>query len=417
MATKTYFFKADHLDATTGLVWRAGIADRVTDTALQTRLEAATGPAGEKVVIDVGASFILSSEIGTSGAKIPLLSNANAFSNAQTFNNGLIVGTGPMPYVVGSIGYNDTNFGSLSKAPRAGAVASWAWQSFAGASLFSLTDTGIALVGTHVVWHAGNTTVDGSGFIKQASPIARVGGGVDAELGFSGAGDGAVNGKAGGVEIVRVETGLYEITGSLGLAQKGWQVEAPKDQNGNLLCHVETQWAGGVLSLMVSEPVNEAGRWVAGEPMDIPEGKWVDLRLHEPAWAAEAPPPEGVPQTILPSPWHVHAERDRRLALGFDYDFGDARGVHRIGTSDADMRGWSEVSTASSAALAMGQDAYEITIVTDNGAAVITAQEWQAVLLAASAFRQPIWQAAFALEAMSPIPEDFADDQYWQAPA
>src|SRR5690606_41968408 len=40
----------------------------------------------------------------------------------------------------------------------------------------------------------------------------------------------------------------------------------------------------------------------------------------------------------------VVAERDRRLAMGFDYDFQDERGVHRISTTPADMAGWDEVT-------------------------------------------------------------------------
>ena len=45
------------------------------------------------------------------------------------------------------------------------------------------------------------------------------------------------------------------------------------------------------------------------------------------------------------------AERARRLALGFDYGFADTRGIHRIGTTTGDMRGWDEVSTWANAML------------------------------------------------------------------
>lgn len=108
----------------------------------------------------------------------------------------------------------------------------------------------------------------------------------------------------------------------------------------------------------------------------------------------------------------IIAERERRLAAGFDYDFGDARGVHRIGTTGADMIGWDEVTKLANARIAMGS-AEPIAIVTDTGPAEVTPTEWQAVLLAASAFRQPIWAASFALQGMNPIPTDVADDQYW----
>ena len=112
-----------------------------------------------------------------------------------------------------------------------------------------------------------------------------------------------------------------------------------------------------------------------------------------------------------PSPEDVVAERTRRLGLGFDHDFGDARGVHRIGTSPADMEGWREVSDFATALIAAGDTTTEIGIVTETGPVMVTAPEWQAVLLAAAAFRQPLWQASFALQAMDPIPADYATNE------
>lgn len=109
----------------------------------------------------------------------------------------------------------------------------------------------------------------------------------------------------------------------------------------------------------------------------------------------------------------IVTERDRRLSLGFDYDFGDDRGTHHFGTTPDDMKGWDEVTTLAAAMIAAGQEADTITILTDTAPAVVTAAEWQDVLLAAGAFRQPIWQASFAIAAMDPIPQDFTDDSYW----
>ena len=109
-------------------------------------------------------------------------------------------------------------------------------------------------------------------------------------------------------------------------------------------------------------------------------------------------------EAAAPAPEHilsqVYAERERRLALGFDYDFGDARGVHHIGTTPADMVGWDEVSKLAGAALALGLTASAVTIVTDTGPVEVTAMEWQQILVAAGAFRQPIWQRSFVLAAM-----------------
>jgi hypothetical protein len=111
-------------------------------------------------------------------------------------------------------------------------------------------------------------------------------------------------------------------------------------------------------------------------------------------------------------PEFVVRERARRLAMGFDYDFGDGRGVHRIGQTAADLAGWSEVTTAAQTAINLGSTT-PIGIVTDTGPVAVTPLEWQSILAAATAYRQPIWAASFALQAMLPIPTDFADDSYW----
>jgi hypothetical protein len=110
----------------------------------------------------------------------------------------------------------------------------------------------------------------------------------------------------------------------------------------------------------------------------------------------------------------IVSERTRRLTAGFDYNFGDARGVHHIGTTDEDMKGWDEVTKASQAAIALSQPSTVINIVTNSGAVAVSALEWQQVLLAAAAARQPLWAKSFTLEAMSPIPRDFTSDSYWR---
>lgn len=123
------------------------------------------------------------------------------------------------------------------------------------------------------------------------------------------------------------------------------------------------------------------------------------------------PPPPAPPPTAA----SVIIERQRRLSLGFDYDFEDGRGVHHIGTSNQDMQGWDEVSKASQAAIALGFPSTPLTIVTETGSVTVTALEWQQILLAASQARQPIWAASFALQAMTPIPDDYTSDTYWSA--
>jgi len=120
---------------------------------------------------------------------------------------------------------------------------------------------------------------------------------------------------------------------------------------------------------------------------------------------------ESVPHADMVN--RVAVERERRLRAGFDYDFGDARGVHRIGTTEQDMVGWDEVTFVAQAAINAGLPAMEIAIVTDTGPATVTAMEWQSILLAAGAARQPIWAASFYLQALNQIPADYADDARW----
>ncbi len=109
-------------------------------------------------------------------------------------------------------------------------------------------------------------------------------------------------------------------------------------------------------------------------------------------------------------------ELERRLAQGFDYDFGDSRGVHKIGTTAGDMKRWvEEVSPAAQALINLQQPEAVIGIKTDTGPVAITAAEWQQVLAAAMAFRQPIFQAYFALKASDPAVDDHTDDAHWPA--
>lgn len=94
----------------------------------------------------------------------------------------------------------------------------------------------------------------------------------------------------------------------------------------------------------------------------------------------------------------VEAERDRRLAAGVAYDFGDERGTHLFGTTEKDRRGWDEVDRIAKCALAAGQTALEIAIRTDTGDTVITAAEWPGIFLTIAAELQPAWAASWAVK-------------------
>ncbi|MDH2326893.1 DUF2793 domain-containing protein [Cereibacter sp. SYSU M97828] len=121
-----------------------------------------------------------------------------------------------------------------------------------------------------VMWDKASTTVDANGFLKQASPILRL---------FDDATEEPV--QPTGATVRRGGPGHHELHGTLGLARSGWQIEVPRDHNGNILVHVATRWQDGVLHIDVSAPVWVDGRVEAGAPAPIPEGRWIDIRLHE----------------------------------------------------------------------------------------------------------------------------------------
>ena len=126
------------------------------------------------------------------------------------------------------------------------------------------------------IYNEANTTVDANGFLKNASPIIQL---------FA---DGIeLNDEARQQEISfeKLGVGDYLIKDSSGFAQEGWYIETPKDANGNLLVAVVyEQLANGDISVKTYDyMLNKKGRIVADieTPLDIPENRWIDIRLQE----------------------------------------------------------------------------------------------------------------------------------------
>ncbi|WP_448088801.1 phage tail fiber protein [Enterobacter mori] len=125
-------------------------------------------------------------------------------------------------------------------------------------------------------WGETNTTVDTNGFIKRASPVVKL----------FGTGEIECNEEAEGVTALREAEGIYRVMGSCGLSLEGWTVEIPQDINGNFLCFVDITTADdGVLTVSVFRRRFDVktAMIIAGDPMDIPDGRWIDLRLEMPA--------------------------------------------------------------------------------------------------------------------------------------
>lgn len=131
--------------------------------------------------------------------------------------------------------------------------------------------------GEAIIRNTHNTTVDSNGFIKNASPIIEL---YADHIEFN---DEA---KEQNVTFEKLGTGDYLIKDSSGFAQDGWYVETPKDANGNILFSViyETLENGDISVKTYKKKFDlETASIVADldKPVDITEGRWIDLRLQE----------------------------------------------------------------------------------------------------------------------------------------
>lgn len=145
-------------------------------------------------------------------------------------------------------------------------------------------------VSYHVIRTAQNTTVDANGFLKNASPIVQL---------FADKIELNDEAQQQNIEFEKLGIGDYLIKGSTGFAQEGWYIETPKDANGNLLVAVVyEQLENGDISVKTYDyMLNKKGRIVADTetPLDIPENRWIDLRLQELPQPESITPPEFQP--------------------------------------------------------------------------------------------------------------------------
>ena len=132
-----------------------------------------------------------------------------------------------------------------------------------------------------------NSTVDSNGFLKKASPILRLfaNNNIEEVGGFKKSGCALVNDFAYGVTATRIGAGHYEIHGSLGFAKEGWYITLPEDANGNKKFFAEYSVdENNVITVKTYTKKFdfENCQIVAGKPIDITEGRWIDIRLEMP---------------------------------------------------------------------------------------------------------------------------------------
>lgn len=106
----------------------------------------------------------------------------------------------------------------------------------------------------------------------------------------------SANEEAEDVTSSRSSVGVYKVTGNLGLNSDGvWAIEIPQDQNGNRLRFVDVKTAtDGTITVSVFKRKFDidTAMVVAGDPMDIPADRSLDLRLDMPKESFSQPQDE-----------------------------------------------------------------------------------------------------------------------------
>lgn len=152
---------------------------------------------------------------------------------------------------------------AISSAQNGGAFYTHRW-----------TQATVAL--TNMIYTTGNTTKDANGFLKAASPIVKVH-----------ADKVVLNQESEQQNVTFKKNGIgdYTITTQSGLSTDGWYIELPKDMNGNPKVAVTLQETNGVISLKSYKRIFSMETFTfvpdLDEPMDVPDGRWIDLRLNE----------------------------------------------------------------------------------------------------------------------------------------
>lgn len=132
------------------------------------------------------------------------------------------------------------------------------------------------LSGTFSQWYEyrteKNTIVDGSGFIKSASPIVKL---------YSDKIELNDYKEIEGCSFEYVSTGHYIIKGAPLLSRNGWYIETLKDRNNNIYFTLDYEELKDGLHVKTYEPDYSTGRATNGAPVDINEGRFVTLRFEE----------------------------------------------------------------------------------------------------------------------------------------
>lgn len=194
-----------------------------------------------------------------------------------------------------------TRYGSLMSYLGSNSYGTYSWQIFKAMSGGQLSYRFGAGSDNWSSWGniktSFNTSVDANGFLKSASPVVKL---------FNDHIELNSDAEKQPIEFKKVDVGDYLLKGSLGFAQEGWYIEVPKDANGNtIVAVVYDTLENGDLSIKTFKRKFdfELAAVVADLelPIDIPEGRWIDIRLHEEPEPEPEPPTTETPFDFQPT--------------------------------------------------------------------------------------------------------------------
>ncbi|MCZ3071782.1 phage tail protein [Acinetobacter baumannii] len=197
--------------------------------------------------------------------------------------------------------YMPMRYGTLMGYHANDSIGTYSWQFFKGVQGHQMSYRYGAGSDAWSAWGhlktSFNTSVDANGFLKSASPVVKL---------FNDHIELNSDAEKQPIEFKKVDVGDYLLKGSLGFAQEGWYIEVPKDANGNtIVAVVYDTLENGDLSIKTYKRKFdfELAAVVADLelPIDIPEGRWIDIRLHEEPEPEPEPPTTETPFDFQPT--------------------------------------------------------------------------------------------------------------------
>ena len=126
------------------------------------------------------------------------------------------------------------------------------------------------------VYTGGNTTIDSNKNIKTSSPVVRV---------FSDHLDKIHEANQLPIKYTRNGVGDYTIEGTTGLRENDWQIVIPEDDHRNQLIAFTIEDDNGTIRLKIYKRTFNMTTFMfepdLSTPLDIPEGRWVDLHFND----------------------------------------------------------------------------------------------------------------------------------------